>query len=253
MLRPHRSEGAAVESPSRVAGAARLVGFAALAFFAGAPTLIQLRILGPGTGWRIFMLSWLLALVALVLGSVGFWLTRPARARAGRERAGTGAICGVTILAILAVSGAGAFSLPVINDITTNPDDPPVFVAALELEGNAGRDMSYPGDSFAVQQRIAYPDLVSIELDLSPDDALTRIEAAAGELGWETTFIDRPAGVIEFTRTSGIFLFVDDIAVRVRVAGPGSLVDVRSKSRLGQGDLGANAAHIRALRDELVL
>ena len=59
--------------------------------------------------------------------------------------------------------------------------------------------------------------------------------------------------IAEFTRTSSIFLFVDDIAVRVRPAGKGAVVDLRSKSRLGRGDLGANAAHIRALRDDIVL
>lgn len=238
---------------SRIASTARIAGVAALACFAGGPVLIQLHLLDPGAGWRIFMLSWLLALVATLLGAIGLWLTRPAAGRPGRDRAGVGAICGVTILAVLAVSGAGAFALPVINDITTDPDDPPVFVAAQNLADNAGRDMSYPGDDFAAQQRAAYPDLVPIRLDVSRDEALNRVEAAAQQLGWETTYVDRPEGVIELTKTSGIFRFVDDIAVRVRASGTGSVVDVRSKSRLGKGDLGANAAHIRALRSKLVL
>jgi uncharacterized protein (DUF1499 family) len=238
---------------SRIASTARIVGVVALVCFVSGPVLIQLHVLGPGDGWRIFMLSWPLALLATLLGAVGLWLTRPAAGRAGRERAGVGTICGVTILAVLAVSGAGAFALPVINDITTDPADPPVFVAAQSLADNAGRDMSYPGDSFAAQQRVAYPDLVPIRLDVSRDEALTRVEAAADELGWETTYIDRATGVIELTKTSSIFRFVDDIAVRVRPSGSGSVVDVRSKSRLGKGDLGANAAHIRALRSKLAL
>ncbi|MBW2399988.1 MAG: DUF1499 domain-containing protein, partial [Deltaproteobacteria bacterium] len=45
---------------------------------------------------------------------------------------------------------------------------------------------------------------------------------------------------------------VDDIVVRVRRDGADSIVDVRSKSRDGRGDMGANAARIRLFRDELV-
>jgi len=42
---------------------------------------------------------------------------------------------------------------------------------------------------------------------------------------------------------------VDDISVRVRESGGGAVVDIRSKSRDGKGDMGANAARIRAFRD----
>ena len=45
---------------------------------------------------------------------------------------------------------------------------------------------------------------------------------------------------------TAIFRFVDDIAIRVRPTASGTVVDVRSKSRDGRGDLGANAERIRA-------
>ena len=52
--------------------------------------------------------------------------------------------------------------------------------------------------------------------------------------------------------TTRIFRFVDDVVVRVRPAeGGGAIVDVRSKSRDGRGDLGANAARIRAFAEKL--
>jgi uncharacterized protein (DUF1499 family) len=57
--------------------------------------------------------------------------------------------------------------------------------------------------------------------------------------------------VIEATDTSRVFRFVDDIAVRIRSDANGSRIDVRSKSREGKGDLGANAARIRKLREAL--
>ena len=49
-----------------------------------------------------------------------------------------------------------------------------------------------------------------------------------------------------------LFRFVDDIVVRIRTAPGGSIVDVRSTSRVGESDLGANAARIRAFREHLV-
>jgi len=75
--------------------------------------------------------------------------------------------------------------------------------------------------------------------------------AAAEALGLEIVREDPSARVIEATDTTRIFRFVDDVAIRVRPDGDGSRVDVRSRSRDGKGDLGANAARIRAFGDEL--
>jgi uncharacterized protein (DUF1499 family) len=141
--------------------------------------------------------------------------------------------------------------VPRINDITTNPGDPPGFVHAGELPGNEGRDLAYPGPSFASQQQAGYPDLAPLRVELAPSAAFQRSLAAAQALGWEVTYQDEAAGVLEATQTSRIFRFVDDIAVRLRGDGAGTLVDVRSKSRVGQGDMGANAARIRAFQQKL--
>ena len=68
----------------------------------------------------------------------------------------------------------------------------------------------------------------------------------AGELGWEIVAVDRMRGVLEAIDTTFWFRFKDDVVVRVRASGPSrARVDVRSKSRVGRGDLGANARRIR--------
>ena len=60
------------------------------------------------------------------------------------------------------------------------------------------------------------------------------------------TWRDPSAGLMEAMATSRLFGFHDDIAIRVRPEADGtSRIDVRSKSRDGQGDLGVNAARIR--------
>ena len=53
------------------------------------------------------------------------------------------------------------------------------------------------------------------------------------------------------TDTTAIFRFVDDITVRVLPAGSSSMIDIRSKSRDGQGDLGTNAKRIRAFTEQV--
>ena len=111
--------------------------------------------------------------------------------------------------------------------------------------------MSYPGESFAAQQRAGYPDLATIRLTVPPDRAFQMVDAAAQKLGWEVTYRDPENGILEATQVSRIFEFVDDIVVRIRPEKGLSVIDVRSRSRLGRGDLGANAERIRALQQAL--
>ena len=76
--------------------------------------------------------------------------------------------------------------------------------------------------------------------------------AAAADLGWEITYRDADQGLIEATDTTAIFRFVDDVIIRIRSSGKITVVDVRSKSRDGQGDLGVNAARVQAFIDKLI-
>jgi uncharacterized protein (DUF1499 family) len=236
---------------SRVASASRGVGALAALLFAGVPAAIQLGLMSSKVGFPIFMLGGLLGLVALVLGVIGILRTREGSGREGRGRALAGTLLGGAIVAVTMATAGPSRSLPPINDITTAPEDPPEFVAALALEPNQGRDMSYPGAEFAEQQRAGYPDLGSIVVASSPGDTLDRVAVLVEEFGWQQTERDDASGRLEATDTSAVFLFVDDIVVRVRPQAGGSIVDVRSKSREGRGDLGANAARIRRLRDGL--
>jgi uncharacterized protein (DUF1499 family) len=131
--------------------------------------------------------------------------------------------------------------LPSIHDITTDPDDPPQFSALLPLRTGRVSPAAYDGPAVAAQQRRAYPDIQPIHVDAAAPGVLDAAAAAAGRLGWRIVAVDRERGIIEAVDTTFWFRFKDDIVVRVR----GSRVDVRSKSRIGRGDLGANAARIR--------
>ncbi len=205
-------------------------------------------------GFRVFLLGALVCLLALVVGLLALRAARRARGRLGRSHAWIGTALGLLGLLVVVSAAWPGRGLPAINDITTDPADPPAFAALAGAEANRGRDMAYPGDSFAQQQRAAYPDLAPIALPLAPTEALAKAEAAARALGWQIAAVDPAAGTLEASETTPLFRFVDDVAVRVRSSqgGSGSIVDVRSKSRDGRGDLGANAARIRAFRDALL-
>jgi uncharacterized protein (DUF1499 family) len=252
MLRPTAvTEGTPLENPSRVASLASHLGVAGVLALALGVIAIHLRAVSPFLGFRIFLLGGLCGLLALLVGALGLWRTRASTGREGRGRALRGALLGAAVLGLIVASAGSARGLPRINDITTNPDDPPLFVHAGSLPGNEGHDLAYPGASFAEQQRAGYPDLAPIVLPVAPPEAFERARRAAEALGWQVTHADAAAGLLEATETSRIFRFVDDIVVRLRADGAGSVVDVRSKSRVGQGDMGANANRIRAFRSRI--
>ena len=219
---------------------------------------IQLGLLSPLTGFFLAgLLTAVCGLGAVIAGLVGLVRTRAASGRAGRGRAwgglGLGALLVAGIVSAVALSGSGGATTP-IHDITTNMDDPPEFSDTVRNAPGRQNGVDYPdgGETVPEQQRIAYPDLAPIELDLSPSQALERAQRVAEGLGWTVTAVDRETGIVEAFDVTRFFRFVDDVVIRVRPQGAGSVVDLRSNSRVGGGDLGANAGRIRAFRDRLL-
>ena len=140
---------------------------------------------------------------------------------------------------------------PRINDITTSPDDPPSFRRAVLLPENRGRDMTYPHSNIS-RQRKSYPDLKPVVRADTPETAYEAVLAAARRMPrWNVIAADAAARVIEAVATTALLRFKDDVVIEVRPKGTGSAVHVRSKSRLGRSDFGANAKRIRSFTEEL--
>ena len=138
-----------------------------------------------------------------------------------------------------------AKSVPPIHDISTDVFDVPAFVALAAERARSANGAAYGGPQVAAQQQKAYPDIKSLILKAPPATVVQRAIDAARASGWEIVASDAPTGRIEATDTTRWFGFKDDIVVRVRPEGAGSRVDVRSVSRVGQSDIGANAKRIR--------
>ncbi len=208
-------------------------------------------IVSPMAGFQTFVAGALLGgLFCTVLALIGLFLSRGGRDPEGKTKSliGLAIALGLLILVLGAASTGG--DAPPINDITTDLVNPPAFADATVVPDYRGRDMSYPEDYVPIV-RASYPDLEPLRLDQPPDQAFTRALEAARGLGWEIVGEDRATGRFWARDATAIFRFVDDVAVRVTRDGAGVRIDVRSKSRDGQGDLGANAARIRALLEAI--
>ncbi len=92
-------------------------------------------------------------------------------------------------------------------------------------------------------------ELRPLHLALSVEEAAARVQRGMQRLHW--TEISEQSGVITAQVTTRWLRFTDDIEVRLEPVADGVLVQVRSASRVGKGDFGANARHILDLFDTL--
>jgi uncharacterized protein (DUF1499 family) len=222
--------------------------------------LAMLLLSGPGTraGWwewpfGLSLLKYavyvgaaaaIASLVLIVLLAVPKWRTRPWLPLL--------ALC----IALVAVAPplillGQAKAVPPIHDITTDVADPPAFVALLEVRNRSPNGAEYGGPAIAAQQQKAYPEVKPLVIAAPPREAMQKALDAARSMGWEVRSSDAASGRIEATDTTTWFGFRDDVIVRIRAEGTGSRIDVRSVSRVGASDIGANAKRIREFLSRL--
>lgn len=99
----------------------------------------------------------------------------------------------------------------------------------------------------AIEQHRGYPDIAPLRLGTSPADAFDRVVRAVRSRGWDVASVVPSDLRVEATDATLLFGFKDDVVVRVRPTGEGSVIDVRSLSRVGGSDFGVNANRVRAL------
>lgn len=145
-----------------------------------------------------------------------------------------------------------AFSVPPIHDISTDTSNPPVFYKIVELRQGAANPLSYgseamPQEQLIKHQTLSYPQVKTLHVDLGIGASLDRVEAVMRDQGIEIVYRDDAKGIIEATDTTFWFGFKDDLVVRVQPSNGGSLIDLRSVSRVGRSDLGTNARRIEGI------
>jgi uncharacterized protein (DUF1499 family) len=168
----------------------------------------------------------------------------------------------VAALLALAIGLAAAWSpahwllqargAPRLNDVTTDTVNVPVMVVTQQMRHGAPNPAAYPGEPAAALQRAAYPDIVPVVIGAPPAQAFRRVDEVAMAMGWDVVARAPADGRIEAIATSDWFGLTDDIVIRIRPEGAAaSRIDIRSKSRIGESDFGANARRIRAFIERL--
>ena len=157
-------------------------------------------------------------------------------------------------LIIIAPQILAAVSVPPIHDISTDTKNPPLFVEAKlfrtgTINGAEYGDEAWPAERLAATTLAAYPELRSINSSLKISEAVEKSREVLQSMDLEIINVDPEGGLLEAVDTSFWFGFKDDMVVRVQETSTGVRIDVRSKSRLGQSDLGINAKRVLAFID----
>lgn len=190
------------------------------------------------------------AVVGGILASVGL-ITQKER-KQGQVMASSVSI----ILLVAALANLGYWynevqqGYPPIHDITTDMENPPEFVAIAPIRADAPNPVEYAGPETAAAQRDFYPDLESLTTGMNYDEAYDRALESVRDMPWTLVDESREEGRIEAYHKLAWFGFIDDVVIRVDTTETGSIIDIRSKSRIGRGDLGVNAKRIRAYFEE---
>jgi Protein of unknown function (DUF1499) len=194
-----------------------------------------------------------LSIVVGLIGAAAIWQS----GARGVSRILFAFLIDASLLAYPAYLGLQYRKLPPIHDITTDPIDPPRFEALARLRSGDGANPAvYAGLYSAEQQRIAYPDIETVELELPVQRAYEITLQLVTKRKW--LIIDerppqppRRIGRIEAVARTPIMGFREDVSIRVSPDDEDSRVDIRSASRYFESDIGSNAARVRKLIDDL--
>lgn len=185
------------------------------------------------------------AALGLGLSLIGLFLALRRRSGRGLLLGLLGLVATLPVVAMAVQWDYAARHYPPINDISTDTDDPPIF-------WDMPNPSEYPGGRTAELQHAAHPDLATLSLSFPPERAFALALEIARENGWEIVAEAPDEGRIEAVATSLLYGFKDEIVIRIEAAeGGGSVIDLRSRSRLGRIDRGVNAARIRAFLADL--
>lgn len=203
------------------------------------------------TGFYLVLLGLFFSVLGVVVGFVAIPVTFLMKTRAqGRTRAVLGFILSLLVVVPIARILATRHQYPAINDITTDTKNAPEFVPVGDISESRASEMKYDSSKYAsVQQSaVVYRDLAPLQLKDPPEDAFKRVAIIAGEIpDWHLTYTGFKDHTIEGYAVSPLFRFKDDFVIQVRPGeAGGSLVEMRSKSRDGKGDLGANYDRIES-------
>lgn len=248
---------------------ARRLTWLALALAIGGTAAAVVAALGSGmeawhfrTGFTILRYAFFAAIAGGLLAIVALALSHRAKVPGLRTRNVLALAVAVLFVGYLGMQIYTARTVPAIHDVATDLDDLPQPRALRIREDNLENvpDMDRPDlkalepeERWKAIHREAYGDLKPIRVPWTVQETIGKAQALADKRGWQIAHVDLPRGTLEATETTRFFRFRDDVVVRARKApdGKGTLVDMRSISRVGGSDVGVNAARVREFLKDL--
>ncbi len=230
-----------------------IIGLAALAAGLIAPA----GGLSPMIAMLLISIGLLLFIVSGICGGIGLIRSGGTGGASSSNFAWLGVVAGLAALLSTVSTMRGAGNAP-IHDISTDTDNPPQFVAVAKLRTPQENPVEYAGAETAAIQKAAYPDIDTVVLLQDYPAAFEAALQVANEMGWDIVATDadldgsNSLGRIEATATTTYVGFKDDVVIRLQGKNGETLVDVRSKSRIGRGDMGVNARRIREFCNSLI-
>ena len=219
-------------------------GIASIGLYLAGITGGYFRLLTPQIAFMLYSIGMLLGVIITVVGLID-------ASKNGSSPRTILLVCAIIPAFNLIYAVVEARKIPMINDISTDLIYPPEFQEATKAADNTGKNLKFPlGYKSDIEE--AYPDIAPLALIASVDDVhINTIKTIEGMSNWAITSnqIGSTETIIEGTVTSTVFGFVDDFVIRLKTpaGGFGCVVDMRSRSRIGKGDMGKNAEHIRDL------
>ena len=212
-----------------------------------------------GTGFLILRIAFFAAIAAVLAALIALFLSRRSP-RSLVPRNLLALIVAGLFIAYIGYQVSVARSVPAIHDVSTNLDDYPKFYRLVVRSDNLANIPDQdrpqlarlaPRERWKAIHREHYGDLRTVRVPWTVTETVQRAEALARERGWEIATSDPRIGIVEAVDTSRFFRFKDNVVVRVRAVPGGSLVDMRSTSRVGTSDLGVNARRVRSFLKDL--
>lgn len=203
-----------------------------------------------------FGASLVLAGAAILLGFLSLaviWFTGDS----GTGHAVIAILLGVVVVAYPGYLGLKAYKLPAIYDVTTDPYDPPRFEAVARLRTREANPVAYGGLATYALQRKAYPEIEAVTASVNAQQAYDAALSVVNKRKWRIVderppLAGRREGRIEAIALSPIMGFRDDVVIRIRATGAAATkIDLRSASRYGFHDFGANAKRVSELIDDI--
>lgn len=206
--------------------------------------------------------SFILAIGAILFGILFGWRTKKSGIVRPRLLRWIGMLAAIGYVGWIGTFVLAGLSVPAIHDISTDLADPPAFrelalradnLDAVPGEGEAEMQGLNPQQRWVVVHQKAYGDIRSVRINEPVPTVIAKAERLAKARGWDVAISLPEEGRLEATETSAFFRFKDDVVLRVKPTdtGEGSIVDMRSVSRVGASDLGVNAKRVRSFLADL--